>query len=428
MLDLSCNKLLTLSSDNFKCCQNVQILMLDHNNISDIFDGALDGLRNLRVLDLSQNNLESLKENIFYFTSLERLNLSGNHLLQLPSTILNMVHRTLRNLDLSLNEFKNLSSVNFTNLSKLQALNLSSNHIAFLNGESFRSLPHLLELDLSHNPLNKIQEESSIGYLPNLKSLSLCNSSLILLEAVPLPQLHVISLQRNFLFNISQHAFQDCEQVRHLDLSGNFMQDVPLHLWPKMKHLISLDISCNPIEVLNVNSFAGLEKLQSLDISGLLLKRLDPRTLHGLRFLISLKTDSYASVRSFRLQDLLSQAPALRKATVNVEESTLSHQVQRAFGTKLRELVITGSNLRTILPDAFAGLTTHELIIRISGTLVSKFPDGLLRYLPDVRYLTLDLRHNQLTSMGPGVLAAMTRDGPVAYQTQHITGKNLLYS
>ncbi|GFT34957.1 uncharacterized protein NPIL_299331, partial [Nephila pilipes] len=138
-------------------------------------------------------------------------------------------------------------------------------------------------------------------------------------------------------------------------------------------------------------------------------------------FLISLKTDSYASVRSFRLQDLLSQAPALRKATVNVEESTLSHQVQRAFGTKLRELVITGSNLRTILPDAFAGLTTHELIIRISGTLVSKFPDGLLRYLPDVRYLTLDLRHNQLTSMGPGVLAAMTRDGPVAYQTQHIT-------
>ncbi|GFX79471.1 uncharacterized protein TNCV_824601 [Trichonephila clavipes] len=138
-------------------------------------------------------------------------------------------------------------------------------------------------------------------------------------------------------------------------------------------------------------------------------------------FLISLKTDSYASVRSFRLQDLLSQAPALRKATVNVEESTLSHQVQRAFGTKLRELVITGSNLRTILPDAFAGLTTHELIIRISGTLVSKFPDGLLRYLPDVRYLTLDLRHNQLTSMDPGVLAAMTKDGPVAYQTQHIT-------
>lgn len=127
-------------------------------------------------------------------------------------------------------------------------------------------------------------------------------------------------------------------------------------------------------------------------------------------------------MRSFRLQDLLSQAPAMRKVTINIEESTLSHQVQRAFGTKLRELVITGSNLERILPDAFAGLFTHELTIRISGTKVQKFPDGLLRYLPDVRYLTLDLRNNLLTSMGPGVLAAVTRDGTDVHQTQHIAG------
>ncbi|CAL1274792.1 unnamed protein product [Larinioides sclopetarius] len=426
LLDLSCNKLLTLSSDDFTCCPNVQILMLDHNNISDILDGALDGLRNLRILDISQNNLFSLRENIFSSTKLERLNLSGNHLFQLPSVTLNLVHKTLRILDLSFNELDNFSVVDFTSLSKLQALNLSSNHIYFLDGESFQSLTHLLHLDLSENPLKKITEESSFGYLSNLRSFLVCNSSLKFLETLPLPQLHVISFRNNYLFNISQNVFQNSDQVRYLDLSGNLLQDVPMHLWPNMKHLTILDISYNPIEVLGVNSFNGLDRLQSLDISGLFLKRLDPRTLHGLRFLISLKTDSYASVRSFRLQDLLSQAPALRKATVNVEETTLSHQVQRAFGTKLRELVITGTNLRTILPDAFAGLTTHELTIRISGTLVSKFPDGLLRYLPDVRYLTLDLRNNRLTSMGPGVLAAITRDGPVTYQTQHITGGVLL--
>lgn len=139
----------------------------------------------------------------------------------------------------------------------------------------------------------------------------------------------------------------------------------------------------------------------------------------------AIKTDSYASVRSFRLQDLLSQAPAIRKVTINIEESTLSHQVQRAFGTKLRELVITGSNLQRILPDAFAGLSTHELTIRISGTTVSRFPDGLLKYLPDIRYLTLDLRNNQLTTMGPEVLAAVTREGSDIHQTQHIAGKGI---
>lgn len=139
----------------------------------------------------------------------------------------------------------------------------------------------------------------------------------------------------------------------------------------------------------------------------------------------AIKTDSYASVRSFRLQDLLSQAPAIRKVTINIEESTLSHQVQRAFGTKLRELVITGTNLQRILPDAFAGLSTHELTIRISGTTVSRFPDGLLKYLPDIRYLTLDLRNNQLTTMGPEVLAAVTREGSDIHQTQHIAGKGI---
>lgn len=85
--------------------------------------------------------------------------------------------------------------------------------------------------------------------------------------------------------------------------------------------------------------------------------------------------------------------------------------------------MITGSNLQRILPDAFAGMFTHELTIRISGTTVSRFPDGLLKYLPDIRYLTLDLRNNQLTTMGPGVLAAVTREGPDIHQTQHIAGK-----
>lgn len=111
----------------------------------------------------------------------------------------------------------------------------------------------------------------------------------------------------------------------------------------------------------------------------------------------------------------------LGKFYINVN---VSSQVQGAFSTKLRELVVTGSDLRTILPDAFAGLATHELTVRISGTGVGRLPDGLLKYLPDVRYLTLDLRNNRLEDMGPEVLAMVTRSGSVQGQTQHISGEN----
>jgi hypothetical protein len=41
---------------------------------------------------------------------------------------------------------------------------------------------------------------------------------------------------------------------------------------------------------------------------------------------------------------------------IEVQETTLSHQIQWAFGTKLKELIITGSNLIKILPDAFLGI------------------------------------------------------------------------
>ncbi|KFM75099.1 Chaoptin, partial [Stegodyphus mimosarum] len=400
--------------------------MLNHNCISSISEGVLGSMKYLRILDLSNNKLSSLPQNIFSNTKLEKLNLSRNNFAQPSLESLTAVRETLKHLDLSLNEIENISSESFSTLTKLQALNLSSNHISFLHEQSFQAMSHLLELDLSHNPLQKILNEMPWGSLGALRALHIRNASLVSISTLPLPQITTLTLKDNFLCNISQGVFEKSQRLRYLDLSSTLLQDVPLHLWQQTKRLVFLDISNNPIEVLEVNSFSGLERLQQLDISGLRLKRLDTRTLHGLRFLISLKTDSYASVRSFRLQDLLSQAPALRKVTINIEESTLSHQVQRAFGTKLRELVITGSNLQRILPDAFAGLSTHELTIRISGTLVNKFPDGLLRYLPDVRYLTLDFRNNQLTTMGPEVLAAVTKEGSDIHQTQHITGGVLL--
>ncbi|XP_054716428.1 chaoptin-like [Uloborus diversus] len=426
VLHLSFNDFRSLNSSDLVCCPNVQILKLDHNNISYVDADTFRHMKHLRILDLSYNAISEVDENIFSSTSLERLNFSKNYFTQTPTRSLASVRDTLRHLDLSLNLIENISVDSFSRLNKLQALNLSSNHISFLHEKSFHHLNNLLELDLSHNPLKAIANDEPFSSLTTLSSLHMRNTSLISITSLPLPQLKYLDLKDNYIYNLSQEVFSITDHIHYLDLSGNLLQDVPLHLWRKTKKLVSLDISRNPVEVLGVNSFSGLEKLQHLDISGLLLKRLDPRTLYNLKFLITVKTDSYASVRSFRLQDLLSQAPALRKVTINVEESTLSHQVQGAFGTKLRELVITGLNLQRILPDAFSGLSTHELTIRICGTTVNKFPDGLLRYLPDVRYLTLDLRNNQLATMGPGVLAAIARDGPDVLQTQHISGGVLL--
>ena len=65
---------------------------------------------------------------------------------------------------------------------------------------------------------------------------------------------------------------------------------------------------------------------------------------------------TYPSVRSFRLHDLLAKSTSLRSVSVSVQETILSHQVQYSFSPKLKELIITGQGLLTILPDAFIGI------------------------------------------------------------------------
>lgn len=283
VLHLSCDNFDSLHDDTLDCCRSVQILMLDHNNISNISEDAFKNMVHLRILDLSYNSIDSLSENVFANTKLEGLNLSKNNFAAVPSGILGSIKESLRHLDLSQNQIENISSESVSRLVKLQALNLSSNHITFLHEQSFHGLNFLVELDLSHNPLHKILHESPFSSLVALRSLHLCNASLISVATLPLPHLNLLNLKGNFLYNVSQRAFEKSRNVRYLDLSGNLLQDVPIHLWQMTKRLVSLDISRNPIEVLGVNSFSGLEKLQHLDISSLLLKRLDPRTLHGMK-------------------------------------------------------------------------------------------------------------------------------------------------
>lgn len=92
------------------------------------------------------------------------------------------------------------------------------------------------------------------------------------------------------------------------------------------------------------------------------------------RHLITISSSTYPSVRSFRFQDLLSKSTSLRHVTIDVQEKVLSHQIQFSFGPKLKELVITGSTLINILPDAFLGnrilLSYSALFCSLSLSLV----------------------------------------------------------
>lgn len=448
-LYLSSNKISSLNSNTFSKVPQLQVLHLDHNEISDlppgtfeytpmlqmidlnhnrisvIASGTFRNLTVLRILDLSYNTLKSLPEDAFLGCKLERLNLSNNNIFHAPLRSLEHVHPTLRYLDLSNNRITSIPTSGLNGLPGLLSLNLSANKLTILNENSFKKLQNLFHLDLSQNSLYRV-DDAPFRPLLSLQSLVLKDVSLQYVPTLFLPSLRFLDLSSNLLTNISDQSFVQVKDLRRLDLSHNYLQEVPQHVWHSVKKIRYLDISYNPIQVLSMSSFEKLSKLKELDMRGLDLKHLDSRILNNLKFLTSFKTSTYLGLRSFRLHNLLSKCHSLRRVLVEVEEPTLSHQLQWTFGAKLRELTITGRNLQYVLPDAFVGLQTHELILRITGTSINHLPKELLKYLADIRYLTLDLRGNLLTTMDEEVLSPANKLRSDELITQHISGGVLL--
>ena len=99
----------------------------------------LGGLRQLRSLDLSGNQLTTIHESIGLLSNLESLTLANNSLEQLPSQVGNL--RQLGYLDLAHNRLKQLPAA-LGDLLSLQILQLDDNRYA---------LPHLDQNEIFHD-------------------------------------------------------------------------------------------------------------------------------------------------------------------------------------------------------------------------------------------------------------------------------------
>jgi Leucine-rich repeat (LRR) protein len=122
--------------------------------------GQLRSLKNLRVIDLSENNLQTIPHWMGDFTELRSLDLSNNKLRRIPGKLGNLAR--LDTLDLSHNFLRKIPR-QLSYLSRLTILNLSCNDL--------RTAPLRLKrpdrpmaVDLSHNRLRKLPP--SAGQVP----------------------------------------------------------------------------------------------------------------------------------------------------------------------------------------------------------------------------------------------------------------------
>ena len=176
-LDISGNEIASLF-EQLECLQSIRKLNLARNKIVFMSDNVFDKVSNILMLDLSQNPLERLTDRMFESiqSSLVDLNLSNLGLETLPEVEMKALtyldasdnrltsfpvgfakkFPQLKYVDLGGNEFTTFQAAGEEPL-MLTKLGLQGNPITVLRNDSFYQQEKLLELDISHLPLEAVE-------------------------------------------------------------------------------------------------------------------------------------------------------------------------------------------------------------------------------------------------------------------------------
>lgn len=135
-----------ISIDGIEYCENLEVINLWDNQISDI--SALAGLTKLTGLSLPKNQISDISA-LVGLTSLIALNLSDNQITNI-SVLADLIN--IETLDLATNQVNDISAL--VDLTNLEYLNLSDNQIADIS--ALAELTNLSWLELYGNQITDI--------------------------------------------------------------------------------------------------------------------------------------------------------------------------------------------------------------------------------------------------------------------------------
>ncbi|KFQ25372.1 Leucine-rich repeat-containing protein 32, partial [Mesitornis unicolor] len=265
-LDLCFNQLEAVSDTTLAQLPQLRTLLLGSNHLDRnyVANGrAFHLLRNIEVLDLSANNLESHMAG-WYISNLTRLrvlDLSGNKMTTLPAGIFWSTPR-LRELDLSNNYITEIEEGAFEALQELEVVNLALNSLHCISGFS---LMQLRVLNLSHNALELfVSEEGAEPYL--LQVLDLSHNRLLYFPELPKAHyLTHLNLSNNLIASLLPGSHHPGEFVLRYEEMARFNRT--LCTPAGLTHVADLDLSNNRLQLLPFSFLRSLGSLHRLSLA-----------------------------------------------------------------------------------------------------------------------------------------------------------------
>ena len=238
-LDLSYNRIRSLTYTSFKNFKSIQTLYLNFNEICS------DGCNySFNEISTTLTNL-SLKHNKLSWEDLKYLCFELNHLLYL---------------DLSFNQISLLKSSFFPK--NLKYLDLSYNAITTIEPRPFSGLQHLEYLDIRGLNLKRIPKQTFVN-LYKLKKLKIGGKNMIGINTnvfkdrnnimIRLASLQYLEIGGGKIRNLNRNLLRCCPNINNLDISDNNISNLGNGFFSKTNFLKHLNITNN--------SFSNMKKL-----------------------------------------------------------------------------------------------------------------------------------------------------------------------
>ncbi|CAG4957394.1 unnamed protein product [Parnassius apollo] len=337
---------------------------LQGNNLTIIFQSDFQNLNELKILQLSENQIHTIERDAFLsLNSLERLKLSNNRLGHLAEGLFVRL-RHLQRLDLSRNELTAISRRTFRGLTALKSLHLDGNHLKCIDDKALEHLKSLEVLTLNNNNLTYLSlEPASVARLHTLRLtdnplvcdcrvsrlLTALRAAVIVgvgarcqapatLRGALLTELEVHELVCNgptitILAECSAEprcpppcrctaeGTMDCREkllselpstiphrTTEIRLEQNEIMEVGAGAFVAIKRVARIDLSNNKIAKIAADAFNGLTHLTSLVLYGNKIKDLPAGIFHGLTSLqlLLLNSNEISCIRKDTFRDLQS--------------------------------------------------------------------------------------------------------------------------
>lgn len=151
-----------------------------------------------------------------------------------------LIYQNIRSLDISYSDYVSLSAINLTT-TQIEIFNASDNWFFSIPWFYFKQMPAVLEIDLSHNPLDRINSFDFEGA----------------------NRLRRINLAHNQIKLISYSAFDNLTELEYVDLSWNQIS-YGIEAFRNNKQLKVLNLRHNPIWSLTCDYFLDITPMSVL--------------------------------------------------------------------------------------------------------------------------------------------------------------------